>query len=103
MPYFSIFFFLLFTIIIFLCGLLVLVIAKKNNFLLLIAIEILYISINMNFIFSSLYLDDIFGLTFVLFNLAIAGSEIAIGLALFILLYRLRNVTILYLISNLKN
>jgi NADH-quinone oxidoreductase subunit K len=88
--------------LIYLVGLVTLFIAKKNNFLLLISIEILYIATNINFVLASIFLDDIYGLMFILFNLAIAGAEVSIGLALFILLYRLRAVTMLDLISNLK-
>jgi len=102
MVYFSLTFFLVISSIIFLIGFLTFFIAKKNNFLLLISIEILYVAVNINFIMASVFLDDIFGLTFTLFNLAIAGSEISIGLALFILLYRLRSITMLDLINNLK-
>jgi NADH-quinone oxidoreductase subunit K len=99
---FSIIFYFIFSMIVFCIGLVGLIIAKKNNFLLLISLEILFLSCTLNFFFASLFLDDIFGLTFIMFILAIAGSEISIGLALFILLYRVHNFSLSDSILNLK-
>jgi len=99
---YSIIFYFIFSLLIFFVGLLGLVIAKKNNFILLISVEIMFIAVNINFIFTSLYLDDIFGMTMVIFLLAVSGGEIALGLAVFILLHRLRNITTSSLSINLK-
>jgi len=54
----------------------------------LIGFELLLLSTNLNFIFFSIYLDDLYGQLFSLFILTIAASESAIGLAIIILHYR---------------
>jgi NADH-quinone oxidoreductase subunit K len=53
-------------------------------------IELLLLSINLNFIVFSAYLDDIYGQIFALFILTIAAAESAIGLAIIIIYYRIR-------------
>lgn len=53
-------------------------------------IELMLLSVNMNFILFSIYLDDIYGQIFSLFILTVAAAESAIGLAILILYYRLR-------------
>lgn len=53
-------------------------------------IELMLLSVNMNFILFSIYLDDVYGQIFSLFILTVAAAESAIGLAILILYYRLR-------------
>lgn len=53
-------------------------------------IELMLLSVNLNFILFSIYLDDIYGQIFSLFILTVAAAESAIGLAILILYYRLR-------------
>jgi NADH-quinone oxidoreductase subunit K len=55
------------------------------------SIEILLLSININFATFSIYLDDITGQIFVLFILVIAATESAVGLAIITVLYRLKS------------
>ena len=54
-------------------------------------IELLLLSANLNFLIFSIYLDDYYGQIFYLFILTIAASEASVGLALLILLYRMKN------------
>jgi NADH-quinone oxidoreductase subunit K len=54
-------------------------------------IELLLLSANLNFLIFSIYLDDYYGQIFSLFILTIAASEASVGLALLILLYRMKN------------
>lgn len=68
----------------------------------LICLEILFLTVNLNFIVFSVFLDDLFGQVFALYVIAIAGAEAAVGLALLICFYRLRNVIALDYISTLK-
>jgi len=56
----------------------------------LIGIELMLLSINLNFIIFSIYLDDIFGQICSLFILTIAAAESAIGLAILIIFFKLR-------------
>jgi len=54
-------------------------------------IELLLLSANLNFLIFSIYLDDYYVQIFSLFILTIAASEASVGLALLILLYRMKN------------
>jgi NADH-quinone oxidoreductase subunit K len=74
--------------LIFLLGVLGLVLNKRNLLIILMSIELMLIGINLNFIFFSLYLDDILGQIFALYILTVAAAESAIGLALFTVYYK---------------
>lgn len=63
---------------------------KKNFLLTLISIEIVFLGINLNFIFISVYLDDIIGQVFVFFILAIIACESAIVLSFLVIIYKFR-------------
>jgi len=66
------------------------------------SIELMLLSINLSFIFFSLYLDDIFGQLFSLFILTVAAAEASIGLAILIVYYRIRGVISINFINSLK-
>jgi NADH-quinone oxidoreductase subunit K len=61
---------------------------RKNVIILLMAIELMLLSVNMNFIAFSHYLGDINGQVFVFFILTVAAAESAIGLAILVTLFR---------------
>ena len=61
---------------------------RKNLIVLLMAIEMMLLSVNINFIAFSHYLGDMHGQIFVFFILTVAASEAAIGLAILVLLFR---------------
>ena len=61
---------------------------RKNVIILLMAIELMLLAVNMNFVAFSHYLQDISGQIFVFFILTVAAAESAIGLALIVLLFR---------------
>ncbi len=61
---------------------------RKNVIILLMAIELMLLSVNMNFIAFSYYLGDIAGQVFVFFILTVAAAESAIGLAILVVLFR---------------
>lgn len=63
---------------------------RKNVILLLMAIELMLLAVNMNFVAFSYYLDDLSGQIFVFFILTVAAAEAAIGLAILVVLYRNR-------------
>jgi NADH:ubiquinone oxidoreductase subunit K len=84
--------------ILFLIGVLGIALNKQNVLIILMCIELILLSANLNFTFSSIYLDDLYGQIFSLFILTIAACESAIGLAILILYYRLRgNISINFL------
>lgn len=63
---------------------------RKNVVILLMAIELMLLAVNMNFIAFSAYLGDTAGQIFVFFILTVAAAESAIGLAILIVLFRNR-------------
>lgn len=62
--------------------------SRKNLIVLLMAIELMLLAVNMNFVAFSHYLDDMHGQVFVFFILTVAAAESAIGLAILVLLFR---------------
>ncbi len=63
---------------------------RKNLVILLMAIELLLLAANINFIAFSHYLSDTAGQVFVFFILTVAAAEAAIGLAILIIVFRNR-------------
>ena len=61
---------------------------RKNLIVLLMAIELLLLAVNMNFVAFSYYLGDMRGQIFVFFILTVAAAESAIGLAILVQLFR---------------
>jgi NADH-quinone oxidoreductase subunit K len=61
---------------------------RKNVIILLMAIELMLLAVNMNFIAFSHYLGDIAGQVIVFFILTVAAAESAIGLAILVVLFR---------------
>jgi len=96
-------FFLIFSTLLFLIGILGLFLIRKNAIMILICLELLILSVNINFIVGSIFLDDLLGIIYSLINLTSAASESAIGLALLILFYRIKGGISLDLISFLKS
>ena len=61
---------------------------RKNIIVLLMAIELMLLAVNMNFVAFSHYLNDPAGQIFVFFILTVAAAESAIGLAILVVLFR---------------
>jgi NADH-quinone oxidoreductase subunit K len=61
---------------------------RRNVIVLLMAIELMLLAVNTNFIAFSNYLGDLGGQIFVFFILTVAAAESAIGLAILVLLFR---------------
>ena len=64
---------------------------RKNLIVLLMAIELMLLAVNLNFVAFSHYLGDMAGQIFVFFILTVAAAESAIGLAILVLLFRNRS------------
>jgi NADH-quinone oxidoreductase subunit K len=64
------------------------VLNRKNIIILLMSIELMLLSVNINFVAFSHYLQDTAGQVFVFFILTVAAAEAAIGLAILIVLFR---------------
>lgn len=61
---------------------------RKNLIILLMAIELMLLAVNMNFVAFSYYLGDAAGQIFVFFIMTVAAAESAIGLAILVVLFR---------------
>ena len=61
---------------------------RKNVIVLLMAIELMLLAVNLNFVAFSYYLGDMAGQVFVFFILTVAAAESAIGLAILVVLFR---------------
>ena len=61
---------------------------RKNLIVLLMAIELMLLAVNLNFVAFSYYLGDMAGQVFVFFILTVAAAESAIGLAILVVLFR---------------
>ena len=63
---------------------------RRNLIVLLMAIELMLLAVNLNFVAFSHFLDDMAGQVFVFFILTVAAVESAIGLAILVVLFRNR-------------
>ena len=74
--------------LLFLIGVIGIFLNRKNIITLLMAIELMLLAVNINFIAFSHYLGDLAGQVFVFFILTVAAAESAIGLAIIIVVFR---------------
>jgi NADH-quinone oxidoreductase subunit K len=63
---------------------------RKNVIILLMSIELMLLSVNLNFVAFSYHLGDLAGQVFVFFILTVAAAEAAIGLAILVVVFRTR-------------
>ncbi len=80
--------FLILGAILFAIGVVGIFLNRKNLIVLLMAIELMLLAVNMNFIAFSHYMQDLAGQIFVFFILTVAAAESAIGLAILVVLFR---------------
>ena len=74
--------------IIFTLGVLGIFLNKKNLIIILMSIELILLSVNINFIAFSAYINDISGQIFGMLTLTVAAAEAAIGLAILVVFFR---------------
>ncbi|MDD5240092.1 MAG: NADH-quinone oxidoreductase subunit NuoK [Sulfuricella sp.] len=75
---------------------------RKNLIVVLMAIELMLLAVNMNFVAFSHYLHDTAGQVFVFFILTVAAAESAIGLAILVALFRNLNTVDVTEMDHLK-
>ena len=75
---------------------------RKNLLILLMAIELMLLAVNINFVAFAHYLGDSAGQVFVFFILTVAAAEAAIGLAILIVLFRNRRTINVAQVNSLK-
>ena len=74
--------------ILFALGVLGVVANRKNLIVMLMAIELILLSVNLNLVAFSAYLHDLVGQIFAMFVLTVAAGEAAIGLAILVIYFR---------------
>ncbi|MBH21688.1 MAG: NADH-quinone oxidoreductase subunit NuoK [Rhodobiaceae bacterium] len=74
--------------ILFVIGIFGVFLNKKNIIIILMSIELMLLSVNINMVAFSSFLDDIMGQIFSLLILTVAAAEAAIGLAILVIYYR---------------
>ena len=75
---------------VFLISILGILFNKKSIIISLMCIELMLLSLNLNFVIFSVYLDDMYGMIFSIFILTLSAAESAIGLAIVIAYYRVK-------------
>ena len=80
--------YLILAAILFAIGIVGIFLNRKNLIVLLMAIELMLLAVNLNFVAFSHYLHDLAGQLFVFFILTVAAAESGIGLAILVVLFR---------------
>ncbi len=75
---------------------------RKNIITLLMSIELMLLSININFVAFSSFLHDLVGQVFAIFVLTVAGAEAAIGLAILVIYFHNRKDIEIKNVSSMK-
>jgi NADH:ubiquinone oxidoreductase subunit K len=78
------------------------VIARRNAVMVLMSIELVLNSVNLNLVAFALMNNDVDGQVFALFVIAIAAAEVGVGLAMVLLIYRNRRSISLDQLSEMK-
>jgi NADH:ubiquinone oxidoreductase subunit K len=78
------------------------VIARRNAVMVLMSIELILNSVNLNLIAFALVNNDIDGQVFALFVIAIAAAEVGVGLAMVLMIYRNRRSIALDELSEMR-
>ena len=76
---------------------------RKNLIVLLMAIELMLLAVNTNFVAFSHYLGDMNGQIFVFFILVVAAAEVSVGLAIIVMMYRNTHSVDINFLNRLKN
>ena len=76
--------FLTLSSMLFLVGVFGIFLNRKNIIIILMSIELILLSVNINFVSFSYFLNDLMGQIFTLFILTVAAAEAAIGLAILV-------------------
>jgi NADH-quinone oxidoreductase subunit K len=76
--------------VLFVIGIFGLFLNRKNIIILLMSIELMLLSVNINLVAFSSFMNDLVGQIFTLFVLTVAAAEAAIGLAILVSFFRIR-------------
>ena len=78
------------------------VLTRKNAIIIFMSVELMLNSVNLLFVTFSSYKSDPAGQVFVFFIMAIAAAEVAVGLAIIVMIYRRIQTTDVSLLNNMK-
>jgi len=78
------------------------IVTRRNMIIVLMSIELVLNSVNLNFIAFSYQFSDLTGQVFAVFTIAVAAGEAAVGLGILVALFRLRSTTELDRAAELK-
>jgi NADH-quinone oxidoreductase subunit K len=98
----GIFHFLFLAALIFIIGICGIFLNRKNVIVILMSIELMLLSININFVVFSVYLQDLVGQIFSIFILTVTAAEVSIGLAILVVFFRNKNSIAIEDINTLK-
>ena len=88
--------------IIFTIGVIGIFLNRKNVIVILMSIELILLSVNVNLVSFSIFLNDLTGQIFTFFILTVAAAEAAIGLAIIVVYYRNTGTIYVEKIDSLK-
>ena len=88
--------------IIFVIGIVGIFLNRKNVIIILMSIELILLSVNVNLVSFSIYLQDLVGQIFTMFILTVAAAEAAVGLAIIVIYYKNKGSIDVDQISSLK-
>lgn len=78
------------------------VLFRRNAIIILMCIELMLNAVNLLFVAFSSYLSDTAGQVFVVFIMVVAAAEVAVGLAILVMIYRNTHSTDINLLNKLK-
>jgi NADH-quinone oxidoreductase subunit K len=88
--------------ILFTLGVLGIFLNRKNVIVILMAIELILLAVNINFVAFSSFLGDLTGQIFAMFALTVAAGEAAVGLAILVIYFRRRGTIAVDDVNRLK-
>lgn len=75
---------------------------RRNAIVILMCVELMLNAVNLLFVAFSSYLSDTAGQVFVVFIMVVAAAEVAVGLAILVMIYRNNHSTDINLLNKLK-
>ncbi len=94
--------YLILAAIIFTIGVIGIFLNRKNVIIILMSIELILLAVNINLVSFSIYLQNLVGQVFTMFNLTVAAAEAAVGLAIIVIFYKNKGSINVEQISSLK-
>lgn len=91
-----------FSMIIFILGIWGILLNRRNILIMLMSIELMLLAVNLNFLVFSVSLDDMMCQVFALLVLTVAAAESAIGLAIFVITFRVRGTIAVEFINSIQ-